>query len=152
VKWYKADKGYGFVSLENGGDAFIHVSVLQQAGHNDLHLGTSLEVRVGPGPKGLQVIEILSVDESTKPSGSETRSSAPERPTGSAVEMTGTVKWFDAIKGFGFVAIDGGKDVFVHASAVKRSGLSALLEGQRVTVEIINGQKGREVAVVRLVE
>ena len=62
------------------------------------------------------------------------------------------MKWFNAEKGFGFIARDsGGKDVFVHISALERSGLTALNEGERVTFDIVEGRKGLEGAKVRLV-
>jgi cold shock protein len=81
---------------------------------------------------------------------------APERqpggPTAVAVEETGTVKWFNAEKGFGFIACDsGGKDVFVHISALERSGLTSLGEGQCVVVDVVEGRKGLEAARVRLI-
>jgi len=60
---------------------------------------------------------------------------------------TGTVKWFNATKGFGFIQPeDGGKDVFVHISAVERAGLRGLNEGQRVQYELQN-ERGRTAAV-----
>ena len=59
----------------------------------------------------------------------------------------GTVKWFNATKGFGFIAPeDGSKDVFVHVSAVERAGLGTLREGQRLTYEIRPGRDGRTAA------
>ncbi|WP_319826553.1 cold-shock protein [Thalassovita sp.] len=61
---------------------------------------------------------------------------------------TGTVKWFNTTKGFGFIAPDeGGKDVFVHISAVERSGLTGLKDNQKVTYELQAGRDGRESAV-----
>jgi CspA family cold shock protein len=61
---------------------------------------------------------------------------------------TGTVKWFNATKGFGFIAPDGGsKDVFVHISAVERSGLTGLKDDQKVTFDVENGRDGRESAI-----
>ena len=55
------------------------------------------------------------------------------------------MKWYNADKGFGFVAVgDGGKDVFVHASALRRAGLFDLAEGQQVTMQVVEGAKGRE--------
>ncbi|WP_037317246.1 cold-shock protein [Ruegeria halocynthiae] len=59
----------------------------------------------------------------------------------------GTVKWFNTTKGFGFIAPeDGGKDVFVHISAVERSGLTGLADNQKVTYELRSGRDGRESA------
>jgi CspA family cold shock protein len=61
---------------------------------------------------------------------------------------TGTVKWFNAQKGYGFIAPnDGSKDVFVHISAVERSGLGNLHEGQKVSFELERGQQGKTAAV-----
>ncbi|CUX79770.1 MULTISPECIES: cold-shock protein [Roseinatronobacter] len=60
---------------------------------------------------------------------------------------TGTVKWFNATKGFGFIQPDGGsKDVFVHISAVERAGLRGLDDGQKVTFDLEKGRDGRESA------
>ncbi|MDP4022369.1 cold shock domain-containing protein [Methylobacterium sp. NEAU 140] len=65
--------------------------------------------------------------------------------SGPSTEMVGTVKWYDPAKGFGFVSVnDGGKDVFVHRSALARAGLDSLAEGQQVTLGVVEGQKGRE--------
>ena len=61
---------------------------------------------------------------------------------------TGTVKWFNADKGFGFISPDsGGKDAFVHATALERSGISGLADGQKVTYELERGRDGRESAI-----
>jgi cold shock protein len=70
-----------------------------------------------------------------------------------SVEETGTVKWFNLERGYGFIALNGGgKDVFVHVSALERSGIDALSEGQTVVVVVIEGRKGSEAAGVRLLQ
>jgi cold shock CspA family protein len=74
-----------------------------------------------------------------------------DAPVASGPEQQGTVKWYNTAKGFGFIApSDGGKDVFVHASALRRAGLTELAEGQRVTIQISQGQKGPEAASIRV--
>ncbi len=157
VKWFNPEKGFGFVELSDGsGDAFLHGSVLAQSGINTVQTGETLEVRVGPGHKGPHITEIISVDSSTATLATPQRSSFPARPSngsssGIAVEETGTVKWFNADRGYGFIARDGGgEDVFVHASALENSGLTGLAEGQPVIVDVVEGRKGPEAARVRL--
>jgi cold shock protein len=63
----------------------------------------------------------------------------------------GTVKWFNAEKGYGFIAVDGGADVFVHYSAIQSNGYKTLDEGQRVEFEVTQGQKGPQADQVRAV-
>ena len=157
VKWYSPDKGFGFVELADGsGDAFLHVSVVERGGHSSVPPGASLEVRASPGPKGPQVTEILSIDTRTA-SQEPPRRPRPERPAYPSVdrptvEELGTVKWYNSTKGFGFIGPEqGGKDIFVHASALDRSGVMGLAEGQRVAVDVAEGQKGPEVVSLRLI-
>jgi CspA family cold shock protein len=152
VKWFKADKGYGFVELAGGqGDAFLHANALHAAGHDTVPAGAKLRVQVGAGAKGAQVTRVLEVDATgvverpQRPSsdGLRPRRVAPDPST--AVSVTGKVKWFDDAKGFGFVASeDGGKDVFVHISILGPAGISHLAEGQQVTMRVVDTPKGRE--------
>src|SRR5579863_2016814 len=66
VKWFNGEKGFGFVELTDGsGEAFLHISVVEGAGHTALESGTTLTVRVGQGAKGPQITEITNVDAST---------------------------------------------------------------------------------------
>ncbi len=157
VKWFKPERGFGFVELADGtGDAFLHASVLERNGIAAVQPGETLEIRVAPGQKGPQVTEILSVDSSTATPPSARRAAFPgagARPSyeAASVEETGTVKWFNAQKGFGFIVREGGgKDAFVHASVLERSGIQTLNEGQRVLIDIAEGRKGPEAVRVRL--
>ncbi len=61
----------------------------------------------------------------------------------------GTVKWFNAEKGYGFISVDGGKDVFVHYTAIAMDGYRTLQEGQRVQFDVVDGRKGPQAANVR---
>jgi CspA family cold shock protein len=180
VKWFNPEKGFGFVALSDGsGDAFLHANTLNQSGRSAVSPGATLRVRIGQGQKGRQVTEVLSVYESTAQApaprssgprmgggggfgggdrggfgggGGGDRGGAPRRgpPTGPSVEMQGTVKWYNATKGFGFVApMEGGKDVFVHASALQRAGLTQLAEGQVVWMDVVQGAKGPEASAIR---
>jgi CspA family cold shock protein len=157
VKWFNADKGFGFVTVAGSSDAFLPSRALEAAGHSSVADGARLKVRISQGPKGPQVAEVIDVDASTVqvPSRAERRPSL--RPSsqrdGSAPteECLGSVKWFNVEKGFGFVAQDrGGKDVFVHATTLDRSGLSELPEGRRVRMQISQGQKGPEARSIEL--
>jgi CspA family cold shock protein len=159
VKWFNPDKGFGFVTLDDGSgaDAFLHASVVERSGHASMPPGATLEVRTGQGSKGQQVSEVLSVDLST--AGKEQpRRPKPERPAyrpsadRATIEELGTVKWYNATKGFGFVAPDrGGRDVFVHVTALQRSGILGLPGGQRVAVDVADGERGPEAMSLRLI-
>jgi CspA family cold shock protein len=167
VKWYNPTKGFGFVTPNDGSpDVFLHVSVVEQAGLQSLDEGAILVCDLADGQKGAQVSTIHSVE-----AGSAQRSSRPTtgsryprqsskdyddygysaKPSrGGTVE--GTVKWFNPDKGFGFIAPDqGGKDVFVHISAVERAGLSTLRDNQRVRFTEKPGQKGPEAEGIEVI-
>jgi CspA family cold shock protein len=157
VKWFNADKGFGFVTVTGGSDAFLPSRALETAGHSSVPEGTRLKVRISQGPKGPQVAEVVEVDTSTAQVVTARRPSArpsSSRPsTGPTEECLGSVKWYNVEKGFGFIAQDrGGKDVFVHATTLDRSGLNELAEGQRVRMQIGQGQKGPEARSIQLLD
>jgi cold shock protein len=153
VIWFNAEKGFGFVQLGDGsGDAFLHVGVLESAGHDMVTSETKLRVQVGQGQKGRQVTAVLEVAASGAGATQPSRRSPPKMSSDRALadpstasEVEGTVKWYNAGKGFGFaVAEDGGKDVFLHISVVEKAGIGALADGQRISMRVVRTQKGRE--------
>jgi CspA family cold shock protein len=156
LKWYNPAKRYGFVELSDGsGDAFLHVSALAGISIGALRPGVTLEFRTAPGQRGRQVTEVISVDSSTaappRTPRQTFRSASSRQPLQASVEELGTVKWYNSTKGFGFIVLDsGGKDVFVHASALDRAGIMNLSEGQRVFVGIDEGRKGPEACSVQI--
>jgi cold shock protein len=120
VKWFNADKGFGFVTVAGGSDAFLPSRALEAAGHSSVPDGARVKVRISQGPKGPQVAEVVEVDTNTAQVASRderrpsTRPSSSRPGAGLTEECLGSVKWYNAKKGFGFVAQDrGGKDVFV---------------------------------------
>jgi cold shock protein len=144
VKWFNPDMGFGFIILPDGsGDAFFHGSLLARSGIDSVERGEILKVRINIGRKGPHVTEVLGADGRLGFLAART-----SRPW---VEETGTVKWFKAEKGFGFVAPDrGGKDVFVDNAALERSDIPTLAGGQRITVDVAEGRKGPRAVRIRL--
>ena len=129
--------------------------MLAQSGITTVQPGETVEVRVGPGHKGPHITEIISVDSSTAKSTTPRRSNfgattSNGSSSDASIDETGTVKWFNVEKGYGFISLDGGNDVFVHVSALERSGITSLAEGQPVIVDVVEGRKGFEAARVRL--
>ena len=155
VKWFNRTKGFGFVTASDGtGDVFLPASILAQAGHDEVAEGATLVCDVVEGPKGRSVAAVLSIDETTAAprasrGGGFDRGGHDRGPT---EELDGTVKWFDEAKGFGFIsASDGGKDVFVHGSVLRRSGLGLLETGQLVKMQVKTAPRGREATSVELI-
>ncbi len=145
VKWFDTVKGYGFLQPDDmSADLFCHVSALQGSGQDTLPEGAAVTCMVVRGDRGPQVSRILSVEPPVAVSGAADRngSFAAREPVpqtdglgATDMEVSGTVKFFDPVKGFGFVVPDeDGPEVFVHASVLFRSGMTDLEPGQRVLV------------------
>jgi cold shock protein len=151
IKWFNAAKGFGFVTLSDGSpDAFLPMATLRRAGFEEAREGASISCEVGTGAKGPLVVNVLNIDNSTAaPAGAGSSTGRPASRPAQTVE--GIVKWFEPDKGYGFISPDGGgKDVFIHVTALRRSGVDALGPGQRVRVEVVDGRKGFEADKVKL--
>jgi CspA family cold shock protein len=150
VKWFNASKGFGFVTMGDGTpDAFLPMAILRRAGYEDIREGASITCEVGAGAKGPLVTTIIDIDLSTAVAPGLGVDRRVGRPSSS---MEGAVKWFEPDKGYGFVSPDGGgKDVFIHITALRRSGIEELAPGQRVRVEVVDGRKGLEADSITLI-
>jgi CspA family cold shock protein len=148
VKWFNAAKGFGFVTPSDGSqDAFLPMATLRRAGFEEIQEGASLVCEIGAGAKGPLVVNVLNVDNSTAvaPSSRGGNSDDFGAPRKALSTLDGAVKWFEPQKGFGFISPDGGgKDIFIHITALRRSGLEGLDPGTRVRVDVVDGKKGLE--------
>jgi CspA family cold shock protein len=153
VKWFNASKGFGFVTFADGSqDAFLPMAVLRRAGYEDVREGASITCEVSAGAKGPLVTNVLNVDNSTAVISQGGVDGIDRRGPRSSTTLEGAVKWFEAEKGYGFITPDtGGKDVFIHITALRRSGVNALGAGQRVRVEVVDGKKGLEADRITLI-
>ena len=152
VKWFNASKGFGFVTPSDGSqDAFLPMAMLRRAGYEEVREGASIICEVSAGAKGPLVTTVLNIDTSTAmaPSG---RRRFDRRGSAALDDLEGAVKWFEPDKGYGFISPDGGgKDVFIHITALRRSGINMLDPGQRVRVEVVDGKKGQEADRITLI-
>jgi CspA family cold shock protein len=153
VKWFNATKGFGFVTLTDGSDAFCHASALSNLQSTELPQGATVYCDVAQGQRGMQVTHVHSVDMSTAEAqpmrGPRPMRGGPREASGPMGD--GHVKFFNEQKGFGFVVPEtGGADVYVHASALRRSGVPTLMPEQRVRFSTRQGMKGVEVDRIEL--
>jgi cold shock protein len=151
IKWFDAVKGFGFIVPDNGmADVLLHVTCLVRAGYRTAYEGARVVCEVVLGPRGLQASRVVSMDESMaiRPAQMPVRTHVSVTPT-SGLER-GQVKWFNRLRGFGFVTCGAGRpDIFVHMETLRRFSMADLQPGQFVLVRFGPGPNGLMAAEIR---
>ena len=154
IKWFDVSKGYGFIAQDEGGpDVLLHVTTLRRDGFNAASEGTRVVCEASIRSKGLQAFRILSMDESTAVHPAQLPARTHVQVTAAGGFEIVVVKWFNRVRGFGFVTRgDGTEDIFIHMETLRRYGIAELKPGDSLLVRFGDGPKGLMAAEVRLLE
>ncbi len=155
IKWFDSVKGYGFIAPEdNKGDILVHFSILKDIGRRMLPEGTFVKCLSADRPKGRQAVKILEYDLTTA--------------IGADIELVqqqvaiidvdddmefveATVKWFNRIRGYGFVnSGEGAQDVFIHMELLRKYGVDHLIPGQVIAISVGDGERGLVVKAIKI--
>ena len=146
VKWFDTTKGYGFVvSADSEGDILLHGNVLRMFGFTSVAEGAEIVLRVQTTERGRQALEVIDIVPTAGPP-----QPPPPGPETSGPLEPARVKWFDRVKGFGFVNIYGRpEDVFLHMETLRQYGYGEVVAGDVLAVRVTAGQRGPMVYEVR---
>jgi len=145
VKWFDTTKGYGFVVTTDGeGDILLHSNVLRVFGFTSVAEGAEIVLRVQSTDRGRQAVEVMDIVPTV-----ETAPVEPEQEAAGPLEPA-KVKWFDRVKGFGFINIFGRpEDVFLHMETLRQYGYGEVVAGDVLAVRVTAGPRGPMVYEVR---
>lgn len=156
VKWFDTAKGFGFIVDDDGGpDILLHANVLRNYGHSSVTEGTRIEINVVASERGQQASEILQLEQSISEPGAALRGLEEAGIDLSTLtehsELTpARVKWFDKVKGFGFLNVfESTEDIFVHAEVLRGYGFSEFQQGEAVSIRTATGPRGKLAIEIR---
>jgi CspA family cold shock protein len=149
VKWFDSTKGYGFVVAEDGeGDILLHANVLRVFGFTSVAEGAEIVLEVQETERGRQAVGVLDIVSAEPLLPVSSDHAVPDGASGPLEPSR--VKWFDRVKGFGFVNIYGrAEDVFLHMETLRQYGYGEVVAGDVLAVRVTSGQRGPMVYEVR---